>query len=106
MKKLGVVLTSVMLVMSLGMGVAGAEYLPQYDKYIEIPIDKARHFADAMGLNKFPLGEETAQRSFQFQEALIAKREAKTGKEIDHYYIWLTVDGKPVLAIDPPIALF
>lgn len=105
MKKLGVLLTAIMLIMSLGTGVAGAEYLPEYDKYIEIPYDKARTLADAVGLKNFPLGEETAQKSFEFQEQLIANREAKTGKEIDHYYIWLTVNGVPVLAIDPPVAL-
>lgn len=102
MKKLGMILTALTLVFTLGVGVAGAEYLPQYDKYVEVDAQKARQLADAIGLKKVPLGEKTAELSFEFQERIINAYELKTGKEFDHYYIWLTINGVPVLAIDPP----
>ncbi len=105
-KKLGALLVSVMLMGTLGTGVANAAYLSDQDKYLEVSADKARAVADAMGLKGIPLGDQTAKMSFDLQEKLIAQYEAITGKEYDHYYIWLTVNGQVVLAIDPPTALY
>ena len=106
MKKLGVLLTSLLLVVGLGVGEAKAAYLPEYDKQVEVTKEQARKLADAMGLKGVPLGEETAKRSFELQESLIAQYEAITGEEFDHYYIWLTVNGKVVLGIDPPTTMY
>ncbi|MGC5328237.1 8-amino-7-oxononanoate synthase [Brevibacillus sp. SYSU BS000544] len=106
MKKLGVLLTSLLLVVSLGFQEAKAAYLPEYDKYKEVPEQKARALADAMGLKGIPLGEETARLSFELQEKWIAELEEKSGREFDHCYVWLTVDGKVVLGIDPPTTMY
>jgi MarR family transcriptional regulator, temperature-dependent positive regulator of motility len=84
---------------------AKAAYLPEYDKYVEVSYEEARAIADLLGLKGVPLGEETAKLSFEIQEAMIAKIESIINKEIDHYYIWLTVNGEPVLGIDPPVVL-
>lgn len=82
-----------------------AAYLPENDKYVEVSSEEARAIADLLGLKGVPLGEETARLSFEIQEAMIAKIESIIKKEIDHYYIWLTVNGEPVLGIDPPVVL-
>lgn len=105
MKKLVWSLLAVILIVSLQVKPAEAAYLPEYDKYVEVTYDQARQIADLLGMKNIPLGEQTAKITFDVQEKLIAKIEKITGKEFDHYYIWLTVDGKPVLGIDPPIPL-
>ncbi|MFP7470997.1 8-amino-7-oxononanoate synthase [Niallia taxi] len=105
MKKLVWSLLAVILIVSLQVKPAEAAYLPEYDKYVEVTYDQARQIADLLGMKNIPLGEQTAKLSFDVQEKIIAKIEKITGTEFDHYYIWLTVDGKPVLGIDPPIPL-
>jgi len=105
MKKLVWSLLAVILIVSLQVKPAEAAYLPEYDKYVEVSYDQARQIADLLGMKNIPLGEQTAKITFDVQEKLIAKIEKIIGKEIDHYYIWLTVDGQPVLGIDPPIIL-
>lgn len=105
MKKLVWSLLAVILIVSLQVKPAEAAYLPEYDKYVEVTYDQARQIADLLGMKNIPLGEQTAKITFDVQEKIIAKIEKIIGKEIDHYYIWLTVDGQPVLGIDPPIIL-
>lgn len=90
---------------SIAVSPAKAAYLPEYDQYVEVSYEEARAIADLVGLKDVPLGEETARISFEVQEAMIAKIESIIKKEIDHYYIWLTVNGQPVLGIDPPIVM-
>jgi MarR family transcriptional regulator, temperature-dependent positive regulator of motility len=90
---------------SVAVSPAKAAYLPEYDKYIEVSYEEARAIADLIGLKGVPLGDETAKLSFEIQEAMIEKIEYIINKEIDHYYIWLTVNGEPVLGIDPPVVL-
>ncbi|WP_226666535.1 8-amino-7-oxononanoate synthase [Metabacillus litoralis] len=106
MKKLGLILAALLFVILITVTPAKAAYLPEYDKYVEVSYEDARYIADLIGLKNIPLGEETAKMSFEFQEKLIGKIEARLNTEIDHYYIWLTVDGKPVLGIDPPVPMF
>lgn len=107
MKKVLLSMVAVLIVaISIAVSPAKAEYLPEYDKYVEVSYEEAREIADLLGLEGIPLGEETARISFEVQEALIAKIETIIHKEIDHYYIWLTVNGEPVLGIDPPVILF
>jgi MarR family transcriptional regulator, temperature-dependent positive regulator of motility len=105
MKKVGLILMALLVSFVITVKPAEAEYLSQYDKEIEVTYEEARYLADLMGLKGIPLGEETANLSFKMQEDLIAKIEKILKTEIDHYYIWLTVDGKRVLGIDPPIPL-
>jgi MarR family transcriptional regulator, temperature-dependent positive regulator of motility len=85
---------------------AQAAYLEQYDKEVEVTYEQARYLADLMGLKGIELGPETANLSFKLQEALISKIETVLKTEIDHYYIWLTVDGDRVLGIDPPVPMW
>lgn len=107
MKKVLLSMIAVMIIaISIAVSPAKAAYLPEYDQYVEVSYEEARQIADLVGLKGIPLGEETAKISFDVQEALIAKIETIIKKEIDHYYIWLTVNGEPVLGIDPPVILF
>jgi MarR family transcriptional regulator, temperature-dependent positive regulator of motility len=84
---------------------AEAAHLSEYDVYVEVSQEEARQIADLMGLEGIPLGDETARLSYEMQEKLISKLERVLKTEIDHYYIWLTINGKPVLGIDPPFPL-
>ena len=103
MKKLVMLIAVLLLAVGLSVTPAVAEYLPEYDKYVEVTYEQARQAADLLGLKNVPLGEETAKLSFEIQEKFIAKLEKILKTEIDHYYIWLTVDGQVVLGIDPPV---
>lgn len=106
MKKLGLIVAALFFVILITVTPAKAAYLPEYDKYVEVSYEDARYIADLVGLKGIPLGEETARLSFEFQETLIGKIEKRLNTEIDHYYIWLTIDGQPVLGIDPPVPMF
>ncbi|MBT2689770.1 8-amino-7-oxononanoate synthase [Bacillus sp. ISL-47] len=106
MKKISISLLSFMLLLVFNVKSTEAAYLSEYDKYIEVSYEEARYIADLMGLEDYELGEETARLSFEMQETLIAKIEKILKTEIDHYYIWLTVNGETVLGIDPPHPLF
>ena len=83
-----------------------AAYLSEYDQYVEVSYEDARYIADLLGMKNIPLGDKTASISFQVQEDIIQKIENRLDMEIDHYYIWLTINGQPVLAIDPPVPMF
>jgi MarR family transcriptional regulator, temperature-dependent positive regulator of motility len=95
MRKLLSVFAILLVSMTLWAGVGSAAYLPEYDTYIKIETNGK--------LDRFPLNESTAQAMFEYQEHIIAKIQEVTGKEIDHSYIWIVIDGKTVLAIDPPL---
>jgi MarR family transcriptional regulator, temperature-dependent positive regulator of motility len=105
MKKVGILLMAFLVSFVITVKPAEAAYLKEYDVYVEVTPEEARYLADLMGLKGIPLGEETAKLSFEMQEKLINKLERLFNTEIDHYYIWLTIDGKKVLGIDPPIPL-
>jgi MarR family transcriptional regulator, temperature-dependent positive regulator of motility len=106
MKKLGLVLMALLVSVVISVKPAEAAYLSEKDQYIEVSYEEARYLADSIGLKGVPLGEETAKLSFNAQEELIGKLEKLLKIEIDHYYIWLTVEDKPVLAIDPPVPMW
>jgi MarR family transcriptional regulator, temperature-dependent positive regulator of motility len=106
LKKITVILSVIMLAAVFTVSSVQAAYLPEHDKYVEVSYEKARFIADLVGLKDVELGEETAKITFNVQEAIIAKIEKALNTEIDHYYIWLTVDGEPVLGIDPPFVLY
>ncbi len=106
MKKILLSIVAVLIfAISIAVSPAKAAYLSEHDQYVEVSYEEARAIADLVGLKDVPLGEETARISFEVQEAMIAKIESIIKKEIDHYYIWLTVNGQPVLGIDPPIVM-
>lgn len=106
MKKILFLVVALFIATTISVSSAKAAYLPEYDKYVEVSYEEARAIADLVGLQNVPLGAETAKITFDFQEKYIAKIEKILKTEIDHYYIWLTVDGVPVLGIDPPVPLF
>jgi MarR family transcriptional regulator, temperature-dependent positive regulator of motility len=105
-KKVGLVLMVFLLSVVFAVKPAEAAYLSQYDYEVEVSAKEAQQLANLLGLKGIPLGPETAKLSFEMQEKLIAKIEKLLKTEIDHYYVWLTVDGVRVLAIDPPVPLW
>ncbi|MGD6843339.1 8-amino-7-oxononanoate synthase [Bacillus infantis] len=103
MKKISVLVMALLIGAVFSIKPAEAAYLPEYDKYVEVSYDEARAIADMLGLEGIELGEETAQITFEAQEKIIKKLEKLLKTEIDHYYVWLTVDGEKVLGFDPPV---
>jgi hypothetical protein len=106
MKKFILLLAALLVVVLITVTPANAAYLSEHDKYIEVSYEDARYIADLLGLKGIPLGDQTASMSFDIQENAIKTIENRLGTEIDHYYIWLTINGQPVLGIDPPVPMF
>ncbi|MCM3766073.1 8-amino-7-oxononanoate synthase [Neobacillus niacini] len=95
MRKMLSVFAILLVSMTLWAGVGSAAYLPEYDTYIRIETNG--------NMKNFPLDESTAQAMFERQEKIHEKITKVTGKEIDHSYIWIVINGKTVLAVDPPL---
>jgi hypothetical protein len=90
LKKILLALIFVVMLQSLFIGIAGAEYVGKNDIVISINT----------GQNLYvPLN--TGEASFNLQESVHNELTQSSGVEVDHYYIWLEVDGQRVLAIDP-----
>lgn len=98
MKKFGLLFVVLFAFQTLLAGKSSAEYLPQYDTYIEISTNG--------NLEHFPLDSSTAQAMFEHQETVHDKVTEITGKDVDHSYIWIVLDGEPILALDPPVGGF
>lgn len=95
MKKLLLTLTIAVGLQTFSASVAGAEYVKESDKTISINT----------GLNiESPLN--IAKKSFLLQEAVHNNVTTTTGFEVDHYYIWLEVDGQTIVGIDPAKGMY
>jgi hypothetical protein len=70
-------------------GTAGAAYNPQDDQTVNITVP-----VQLPALN-------TAEASFNAQQSLNQTISNTTGTSVDYYYIWINVNGQPVLAVDP-----
>jgi len=49
---------------------------------------------------------DTGTATYELQEGVHDTVTDLTGISVDHSYIWVNVDGEPVLAIDPPMPMF
>ncbi|MCA1032184.1 hypothetical protein LCL95_14195 [Bacillus timonensis] len=98
MKKLvtGVIFTACALQLSFGGNSASAAYDPSGDinvnlnTFFDVPL----------------LSEETAQSSFELQEGVHNSVTNSTGLEVNHSYVWISLNGKKVLGVDPPKPCF
>jgi MarR family transcriptional regulator, temperature-dependent positive regulator of motility len=97
LKKLIVLTLAIAFIFPLFTTNADAAYLQEKDIIISIETDKP--------IPQF-LNEDFALMMFEAQEQLIQLLEDNSGMEIDHYYIWIEINGVKVLAIDPPVLLF
>ncbi|AGK54520.1 hypothetical protein [Bacillus sp. 1NLA3E] len=98
MRRLGVLLTVLLVSLILYAGNGSAEYLPQYDTYIEISTNG--------NIEHFPLDSSKAQDMFEHQESIHEKVEQITGRDVDHSYIWIVLNGETIVAADPPVGGF
>lgn len=90
MKKLVISVLIAIMLQTAFAGAAGAAHVSDQD--IVISIDSG------LGL-EIPV--DSADMSYELQEYIHNQLLLLTGAEVDHYYIWLEVDGKRVLAVDP-----
>jgi hypothetical protein len=95
MKKILLTVMVVVMLHSMVVGVAGAAYDKKSDKKISVNT----------GLN-LSIPFNTGKTSFELQEAVHNKLTRSTGLEVDHFYIWLELDGQTVLGIDPARAMY
>lgn len=49
---------------------------------------------------------DTGTVTYDLQEGVHDTITDLTGISVDHSYIWVEVDGEPVLAVDPPMPMF
>jgi MarR family transcriptional regulator, temperature-dependent positive regulator of motility len=96
-KRLGMLMGLALLFTVTGTGVASAAYDPAGDQTINITVPSQVNF---------PLNADTAQKSFDLQQGIHQQILDKTGKDITYSYIWITVNGTPVLAVDPPSGMW
>lgn len=80
-----------LLAVSLTSGSAMAGYLSGSDKTLSITL--------LPGLVQ--TSSSTGQLTFALQEGVHNTLTGTTGAEVDHYYLWVEVNGQQVLAIDP-----
>ncbi|WP_062353924.1 hypothetical protein [Bacillus kwashiorkori] len=95
MKKL--VVTAFLVVMltfafPFGNNDAKAAYNPEHDIYLEFTLPFDIPF----------LTEELAYKMFNIQEAIHAYLREHHNIDLEYSYIWIVINGKVVLAIDPP----
>lgn len=76
--------------------VAAAGYNPDGDRTIRITVPN----------DHFPLGEDSAQESFERHQRNNERIEQNTGREREWSCIWIEVNGKRVLCADPPKPMF
>lgn len=72
-------------------GSALADYQPEHD--ISVNVELAPELIQTDG--------STGESSFAAQEGAHSTLTQSTGQSVSHYYIWIYLNGKPVLAVDP-----
>jgi hypothetical protein len=50
--------------------------------------------------------DSTGEFTFETQEEVHNLLANETGQEVEHSYVWVKVNGKGILAVDPPCAYF
>ena len=98
MKKTGLLFAAILVSLILFASPGSAEYLSENDTYIEINTNG--------NLEHFPLDDSKAQSMFEHQESIRDNVEQITGRDVDHSYIWIVLDGKTIVAADPPVPGF
>lgn len=83
------------VVSMMASGMASAAYKPASDIKINLKV--------LPGLVKAP---STGSIMFDLQESVQNTITNTTGISVDYSYIWVNVNDEPVLAVDPPIAMF
>lgn len=88
------ILLSTMLGVLLLSGLAFADsgsYTSSYDIKINVELAPALIQTDG----------STGEATFAIQESFHETLGSTTGQSVEHYYIWIYLNGKPVLAVDP-----
>lgn len=81
-------------VVSIFAGVAFAEYRPEYDVYVHVDAPLIGSVTEAIGLYELGL------LLFGTQEDAHEALTDTTGLDVDHYYVWLCLNGE-CLPADP-----
>ncbi|WP_442598553.1 hypothetical protein [Neobacillus sp. D3-1R] len=95
MKRFLLAIAIVAMLQTVFVGVAGAEYLQKSDQTISVNT--------GLGLYS-PLN--TGSLTFKTQEAIHDLLGDTTGLDVDHYYLWVEVDGNQLLGVDPIRAMY
>jgi hypothetical protein len=72
-------------------GTALADYQPSQDTTLNLQV--APDLVQTSGI--------TGQATFAAQEATHNLITKTTGQSVDHYYVWIYVNGEPAAAVDP-----
>jgi hypothetical protein len=77
--------------LTLASGMAIADYQPGHD--LIVPVNAAPSLLNFDG--------STGAASFALQEGAHTAITNSSGQSVDHFYVWVYVNGQPVLAVDP-----
>lgn len=89
MKRLAALIGVAFIAQMLIAGAVSAAYKPQNDIILNVNAPVSVPTVN------------TAAITFKAQEAVHSSLYQTTGVAVDHYYIWLYVNGQPVAAVDP-----
>ena len=90
MKKVLFAVLVAMLIQTAFAGAAGAAYKKEWDKRISINTG-----------HNLTIPIDTGKLSFELQEAVHNELTDSTGIEVDHFYLWVELDGQDILGVDP-----
>lgn len=74
-------------------GTAFADYRPDQDVSVSVTV--------LPGVLPSTSGMGTGETTFALQEAAHETVTSETGQSVDHFYVWVYVNGEPVAAVDP-----
>ncbi|MBH0231314.1 hypothetical protein [Halobacillus yeomjeoni] len=83
------------LILAFSAGSVSAKYYKDSDKTVSVNTGQNLSY-----------DYDTAETSFELQEEAHDYLTDTSGAEVDHYYIWVEVDGQKVLAVDPARGMY
>jgi hypothetical protein len=94
-KRLGIITLSVLLMQILWVGAVSANSSSyNSDNDITLSITIAEDYVQP--------SDSTGEATFEAQEDVHQTFTDNSGEEVEHFYIWIEVNGHKVLAADPP----
>lgn len=79
------------LFLGLFAGIGQAKYQPEHDQSVSLTV------APELVQHDGSLG----RKSFALQEGAHRRATKASGQSVDHFYVWVYVNGQPLLAVDP-----
>jgi hypothetical protein len=93
-KRLAFILMMMVMLQVLWVGVVSADTGYNADNDITLSVTVAEDYIET--------SDSTGDATFEAQESVHQTFADSSGEEVEHFYIWVEINGSKVLAIDPP----